>query len=328
MLLFSSLKSLDLKQAVIRFAALILAAPLLILAFPQEAKANIVCGVNSAVIDFGGSASGTGTIAYTCTNYGNPAQTITMCVELGIPSYPGSTAQPAMINGGNALNYNVYRDPALTQTWVQTQPLTQSQAIPSGNGVTISGSIQFYGLIASGQSVPPTNYTAAFYNVQLGFIVGGGSSCQVSSPPLSGLQFTLSIYATVTNNCIITAQGTADLGIVTASPSPVFGSTAITVNCPSGTAYNVGLAPSNGNSAGLGVLTGTGSNSDQPPYQLHAISNAGPVWGNTASLGAVGNGVSGTGNGSDQSYPVYVTMPDSNTTPDTYRDTVTITIHF
>lgn len=327
---FGFLKSQNSQRGFIRLAITMLAIPLLALAFPQTAKANVVCSVDSAEMDFGGSDSGTGVVAYTCTNYGSPAQTITMCVELGFPSYPGTAGQPAMTNAGNPLNFNVYRDPAHAQIWLTTQPLTFSQAIPSGNGVTISGSTQFYGLIASGQSPSAASYTAAFYNAQLGFIVGGSTACQTysSSPPLSGLQFTLSIAATVANNCMVTAQGSADLGMVAASNSPVLGSTSIAVNCPSGTAYTIGLAPSGGNTAGSGALTGTGGNTDQPPYQLHSLSNAGPIWGDTASLGDVGNGVSGTGDGSDQSYPVYVTMPDSNVTPDTYSDTVTITLYF
>jgi spore coat protein U-like protein len=42
----------------------------------------------------------------------------------------------------------------------------------------------------------------------------------------------------------------------------------------------------------------------------------------------VGNGVSGTGNGADQSLTVYVTVDDANYAPAVYSDTVTVTVNY
>ncbi len=106
------------------------------------------------------------------------------------------------------------------------------------------------------------------------------------------------------------------------------GSTSISINCSSGTAYYVGLSPSNGNTAGLGALSGTGINNDKPTYQLRSVSSSGPVWGNTATATSVGNGVAGTGTGSAQTLTAYATLPSANYTPDNYSDTVTVNVNF
>ncbi len=132
----------------------------------------------------------------------------------------------------------------------------------------------------------------------------------------------------MSNDCQVTAQGNANLGQAATTVSPVYGSTSISVRCSSGTPYNIGLQPSNGNANGAGELRGSVGNGDRPAYQLRRTSGSGPIWGNTASVSGAGNGVGGTGNGTDQSYPVYVSVPNTNYKPDAYRDTVTVTLNF
>jgi len=143
-----------------------------------------------------------------------------------------------------------------------------------------------------------------------------------------GMNNTLNVTATVANACTVTASNLA-LGNVAATSTSIAGSTTISVNCPNGTAYYIGLAPSNSNTAGSGVLSGTGGNTDQVPYQLSSTAGpSGTVWGNTATASSVGNGVSGTGTGASQTHTVYVTVPSANYTPDTYTDTVTVTVNY
>ena len=309
--------------------ALFLAAPFLALLAPQEAKANVVCLVGTASLDMGTSSSGTGSISYTCTNYETGPQNFTLCVDLGTPSWPGTSAQPQLRGNNNQnLAYSVFRDAALSQVWTASQPLKESISIPGGIGTTSSGSVPFYAKIGTGQTPPSGNYQAFFYNVVLGFAAGNSNNCSTSRGQFSGQQFTLAISATVSNECRITAAGPADLGVVAPSSSPLSGGTSINVNCPTGTAYTIGLRPSNASSLGAGILSGTGSNVETIPYQLRRQSSSGPIWGNTASLGSVGNGVSGVGTGAGQNYPVFVTIPGTAYAPDTYHDTVLVTVYY
>ncbi|EHM50875.1 spore Coat Protein U domain protein [Yokenella regensburgei ATCC 43003] len=70
------------------------------------------------------------------------------------------------------------------------------------------------------------------------------------------------------------------------------------------------------------------TNTDKIPYQLNQTSATGPVWGNTATTSAVGNGVAGTGTGLAQTITVYATVANADFTPDSYADTVTVNVNY
>jgi spore coat protein U-like protein len=317
-------------QRLVRAAYTLLAIVLVSVLLPQdEAKANeVVCLVNSAALNMGTANSGVGAVDFTCTNWSQGNRSFDLCISLGNPSWPGTPQQPIMRGPNNAaLSFNVFRDPSFAAIWTQQQPLVERVFIPGGRGNTFSGSFRFYAAVASGQSPPPGNYEAAFFNNVIGFLDGG--MCNVTSNPnLSGQQFTLQISRAVTNSCTVAALGDADLGAAPATGGAVSGSTTISVRCPSGTAFNVGMRPSNGNSNGAGILQGSGGNTDTIAYQLRQGSAAGPVWGDTASSSGPGNGIGATGNGGDQTFPVFVSVPTTNVAPGTYRDTVIVTVHF
>lgn len=322
------MKKNSLLTLLLRLALLLVAAPAVTALVPQDAKANIVCSVVNQGLAFDTSATGTGTINYSCTGYESSSTTFNLCIGLGTPSWPGTASQPIMLQGSNQLNYQVYRDPALTQVWTASQPLSKSVTVGAGIGTTITGSFQFYGRITSGQTAPAGAYVAFFYNTMIGSLPGNSSNCNTNRSNISGNDFTLSITATVSNACTVDALANANLGNVVAGAMAPAGSTTIRVRCPSGTAYNIGVLPSNNNTAGAGVMRGTGSNPDTIAYQLRRSSGTGQIWGNTATTTSAGNGIAGTGNGSDQDFTVYVTVPDSNYRPDTYSDTVRVTLNY
>jgi spore coat protein U-like protein len=142
---------------------------------------------------------------------------------------------------------------------------------------------------------------------------------------------TFDVSVTITAACSVTAGSAADidLGTVASTATDLDGSSDITVKCSNTVPYYVGLAPSSGATTGAGSLSPAGSSPDTVPYQLRsATGTGGAVWGNTATTSSVGNGVAGTGNGSDQTLTVYVTAPSANYAPDTYSDTVTVTVNY
>lgn len=320
----------DLSHSIVRLLFILLAVPLLAMLLPDEARANVVCLIDNAELDFGTSTTGTGTIDYTCTNYSYTPRSFTLCVDLGNPSWPGNPQQPVLRSGNRFGDYHVFEDAALSQRWTAQRPLTKFVSMPAGMASSVSGSFQFYGAISAGQAPVPGNYSAFFYNTVLGTPNNGGQ-CRTWGNigfSFSAQQFTLSIQAQIVNECRIVATGNANLGSVTAATGPVAGVGSISVNCPNGTPYNIGLEPSNGHPAGFGDMSGSPGNSDTVPYQLRTGSSTGPVWGATASATNVGNGVSGTGSGNTQDYSVYVTVPDTDATPDSYSDTVRVMVHF
>lgn len=142
---------------------------------------------------------------------------------------------------------------------------------------------------------------------------------------------TFEVSVTIQKACSVTAGAPSNisLGTVAATATNVLASNVITVLCSKTTPYYVGLAPSNGNTVGAGVMSGTGSNTDKVPYQLSSTAGpTGTVWGNISAPASSGNGVTGTGTGANQSLTVHVTAPSANYTPDSYTDTVTVTVTF
>lgn len=156
-----------------------------------------------------------------------------------------------------------------------------------------------------------------------------------SSDCTSGRQdrnrFPFIVQATIVNSCKITTKNDVNLGSRPASDTNILGSNgnAIGVTCTKDAPYTIGLAPSNGNQAGSGVMSGTGSNTNKVPYQLRSAPGLnGKIWGNTATSTSTGNGVAGIGTGSPKSHEVFVTVPSADFRPDNYSDTVTIKVNY
>lgn len=307
--------------------AIVLVFFLAIFFWPSPAQANVDCNANGS-INFGTSLTGTGSVNYSCQNYGSTAVNLTLCAARGPVVSPGTESQPVMWSGNSLLYYNLYTAGSRTQIWDMNAPIVETITIPAGANQT--GTISFYGYIPSGQTAPPGDYQAWFYGATMGTIVQGNPVCQRTATNFSGREFTMHVSATLINACTVAAGAGSNInfGVIQSTETNQSASSQITVNCPSGTAYNIGLAPSNGSTVGAGVMSGTGSNTAQVPYQLRQTSSSGPAWGNTATSTSTGNGVGGTGDGTDRSIPVYATLPSANYSADTYSDTVTVTVHY
>ncbi|SFN28535.1 spore coat U domain-containing protein [Variovorax sp. OV329] len=148
---------------------------------------------------------------------------------------------------------------------------------------------------------------------------------------------TFDVKLTVVKACAVTAGAGSDIsfGNQDANPTANLNATnSISVTCSKGTAYTIGLTPTNNDTTGAGLMSAQNvapvtGNTDKVPYQLRKVSATGVEWGNTNTNGAtVGNGVSGTGTGLAQSIPVYATVPSTNFTPDSYKDTVTVNVRY
>ncbi len=148
---------------------------------------------------------------------------------------------------------------------------------------------------------------------------------------------TFDVKLTVLKACSVLAGATSDIdfGSQDSTATNLQNSNTISVTCSKKTPYTIGLAPSNSNTAGAGVMAAQNvapvtGNTDTVAYQLRSAAGpTGTVWGNTNTDGTtVGNGISGTGNGAAQSHTVYATVPSVNVTPDAYKDTVTVTVRY
>ncbi len=169
---------------------------------PGKAQANVTCGVTSAqAMAFGNSSTTSGTIEWQCTNYGDPAQPITLCLGMGTPSYPGTVSpfQPIMQNatGTSTLNYDFYKDPAFSEKWDQSNPFLAPGVVPPGNPQFVTGHFDFYARVPSGQTPASGEYTADIFNMVLGFQDDTGPCISRGVSDFSGVEFTLHVTSDV-----------------------------------------------------------------------------------------------------------------------------------
>lgn len=143
---------------------------------------------------------------------------------------------------------------------------------------------------------------------------------------------TFKVKITILKTCTVNAGAASDidLGSVISSATNTSASNTIKVTCSKTTPYNIGLRPSNNDTAGAGVMAPTvaAASTDTVPYQLRSVSATGAIWGNTATASNVGNGVAGIGTGQPVSHTVFAVAPSANFTPTSYNDTVQVTINY
>lgn len=143
---------------------------------------------------------------------------------------------------------------------------------------------------------------------------------------------TFDVKITVLKACSVVAGTASDItfGSQDASATNLESSNTISVTCSKKTPYNIGLTPMSNSTTGAGAMAAQNvapvtGNTDTVAYQLRqATGSTSAVWGNTVGTNTVG----GTGNGTAQSHTVFATVPNANVTPDSYKDTVTVSVSY
>ncbi|MBH0005809.1 spore coat U domain-containing protein [Psychrobacter sp. SWN149] len=239
------------------------------------------------------------------------------------------------ISGPNnsVMAFNLFSDPGLKNTITSVNPLQVT--FNTGTSIETSRSITIHAqTLAKQTSLFPGPY---FLQNQVFMTV---NSIEGNNPPAncvapadgdisSTYKFPYTSSASVSPHCSVTTTGSLDLGRVSASTTSTSGSSVnlINVTCTNDTSYNIGLAPSNANINGSGVMSGT-DDTFKLPYQLQS-DVSGEVWGNNgSSYNTLTNGVTGKGNGETQAHTVYATVPNTDVKPDYYSDIVTINVHY
>lgn len=138
------------------------------------------------------------------------------------------------------------------------------------------------------------------------------------------------VTITILKQCTVTAPATINLGSVGANDlktTTTSSTQAYTVLCSKGTPYTIGFSSPNDISAGSAThqMKGTGSNTDYVQYNLFDATTNG-----TVPLDSSAHVVSDTGTGASQSKSVKAQVVNYTTavTPDTYTDTVTMTVTY
>ncbi|WP_341676839.1 spore coat U domain-containing protein [Niveibacterium sp. SC-1] len=321
-----------------------LLAALVLLAGTTVARAEITC-TNASMGDLSfGEVNSVGvaeraqtTLIYSCSNDNRDStrnSSAMLCFSLGF-------RDPYMRSRGtNRLYFNLYQDAALTLLWGSQfggaqhgSPLMVPVTLPAG-AAAVPFRATLYGIVPAGQNkAEPGAYSAEYQFADTALTV---ASVPGDVPPADcerrrEERFPFHVIATISPRCVVAAGRTLDFGTVQPDANDSEGSTNIDVACTFKTPYSIGLSPSNGSVDGAGLMRGSrGDNRDRVPYQLTSTpGRRGRPWGNDdVSADHEGNGVSGSGKGATEVYSVYATVPDAAYAPDSYSDTVTVTVYY
>lgn len=152
--------------------------------------------------------------------------------------------------------------------------------------------------------------------------VSFASLTHAATPVTSQFNVTISVTSKCSFNTPVIndiAYGTQDT-----AASNLGGTTKFSVVCTKTTPYALTMAPTGSSADGTGTLKGqTSPNVDTIAYALFKDTGHTQPWGTTSNA----NTVAGTGTGASVEYPVYSLIKTiGNVTPDTYKDTVTVSI--
>lgn len=290
-----------------------------LLVAPERAEANVFCNVtqNPPSLNFGSAQTATGTIDYTCTNFDQSGtRNFTICLGVGTSSFPGTQTQPALQNGNNRLNYNVYKDAATTQVWTTNSPFTAALTVAAGQ--TRTGSFTYYGRIAAGQTVPEATYTGQLFNTRLGYLSAG--SCQMNVSDLAGIDFTVMVNATVASSCVLGTIGKIDFGSQPGLFTRADAAGSVVLTCPMSRAWT--LKFSGGRDSSAGVRRMRSSTGVFVPYRIYRDANR-----TNAIL--IDGTIGGTGTGAAQTTPIYGRVEPTTPPPAaTYQDFIVVTLSF
>lgn len=345
------MQRLQIKMSQCRYSILLTPIILWFTAVSSHATLNVSCqadmnpGVmvisNAITTANAESASITGNLEYSCTNTGDTAGYVSVCLAADGGNTPNAVIPRYMNTASNTdklafdmtlLNGKTWgtRTSGLGEEYSSGEIYIPDRSTKLGQS-NISGQV-----VISTSLIPNKGNTLAtpgtYTNTFNGDLTFKAAEQPSSIDCLNGAKdnsnpFSFTVQATVIPSCEITAKPTdIDLKNIVASAIDTRGSTNISVSCTNGAPYTIGLAPSNGNKNGTGIMTSTSSNSDMIPYQLQSI--AGTVWGNTPTAESVGNGVTGEGSGTTKVHTVYVVVPSADVKPGYYSDIVTISLNY
>jgi spore coat protein U-like protein len=159
-----------------------------------------------------------------------------------------------------------------------------------------------------------------------------GSSAALAAPPTSPATANFNVTITIVKECSVTTPPTISLGTygaVSLISSGASGTTNFNVTCSNGAPYTIGFSSPNDAPAGSTThqMKGTGTNTAVVQYQLTDGTTGAK---NTNPLSATTSVISDTGTGAAQNKIIKAAVFNytAPVAPDTYTDTVTLSVSY
>ncbi|HEU4662084.1 MAG TPA: spore coat U domain-containing protein [Pseudolabrys sp.] len=295
----------------------------------------LICTMSASDVAFGNvdvlsgaPADATGAVTIDCI--GVPLTTLRICLNLNAGSGGADATSRFLLNGANALRYQLYQDSSHTVIWGSTTwglPGGPPQIdLPLSVLGTASITVPMFGRIFGSQAtVPPALYTSNFSgsNVAFAYAIIAAFDCGsiLQIPPLlSAVSF--NVTASVIDNCMVTAQPIdfGSHGVLNANADATGN---ISTVCTAGTNYTIGL--DGGLSNGPPTARKMTKGAEAVTYGLYQDLPRTQPWGNTIASDTV----AGVGSGLTQNYGVYARVPAQQTpSSGLYSDTVVVTVTY
>lgn len=285
-------------------------------------------GLNFGSISASASTDTSSTVSYTCQSNAAPTY-FRLCLNVPGGS-PSADLNPRLMTNyvGAYLQYNIYADAARTQiigpqgggytedTWTLAVP-------GSGGYAAATGDITIYGRVASGQgALPSGSYQSQINGIVLRYAWSSSAppaDCQGGSSLNLGFS---GAYAQVPSGCRITAINDLDFGTVALLASVADQAASLSLQCPNGTSWQVGMGNGSHYSGGRYMANGTGA---RVAYGLYRDAARTQAWGSTLN----GDTAAGVSNGSATTLPIYGRVPSqASQPPGSYSDTVVVTLTY
>lgn len=302
-----------------KIAAVIIALALLV------STLNAACSVTGDNINFGTydptsstALNGTGNVNVHCTGL---ALLLTYRVYLSTGGSGNYSTREMAKDATYTLDYNLYTDSARTEIWGDATQYYNGDSVLLSLLTPYDQDYTVYGEVDALQNRPPGTYTDTITATLVRVGVG----------TLDTDSFT--VTTTILSGCSVSAEN-MDFGTYDpASGTDATAASDIDVKCTLGTDYNVSL------DTGIGVgasytgrlMTGQSDSNVTLTYNLYTSSARTTVWGDGSGATAI---VSGTGDGmldsvTADTHPVYGKIPAlQNVVPQTYKDTITVTVTY
>jgi len=286
--------------------------------------------LNFGTIDLssGSTFQTTGNLVANCT--GTPGQRVRICPNIGSGS--GGVAAGGdpryMLNGPSQLQYNIYRNAAYTNIWGSyfwgqppSPPQPRLRLNASGTG-TRTRPVRAR-IFASQTGLPTGTYFSSFAggHTLVAFDYNSVGNCAVIGST-NAVQVPFNVSATNIASCSVSSSN-LDFGTAGLLTTNIDSTATISVTCPLGMAYTVGL--SNGSSGTSPVNRLMENTGQQIQYGIYHDAGRTNAWGATVGTDTLAS----TGTGAAQSFNAYGRVPPQTTpTPATYTDVVVVTVTY
>ncbi|VBB11053.1 Csu type fimbrial protein [Burkholderia stabilis] len=319
-----------------RFMLLLVVALAVWCGVPRHAQAE-TCTATASTVSFGSvspisraAVTATGSVNITCT-----WSAITLTPNVLVCLNLGGTSPRSLVNGSNAMQYDLYLDGGHSVAWGSvysgTTPASVTLVKPA-LGTSASATVTIYGQITSNQpTVPTTGNSNTAYSQQFGgnttslnagFYLLGAPTC--ASLLTSNGTFPFSATATVVNNCNISATNVS-FGTASVLSGTLAATGSITAQCTNGDAWKIALNGGNAGNVTAREMQRSGGGGTIG-YGLYTDAARSIPWGDGTGGSTT---VTGVGTGTSQVVTVYGAVPAQTTpAPGNYSDTITATISF